>query len=228
MHPLHLAVGEGAADQLQLLVADDRELLGDAHHRAVKFADDPGSGGVGIGQQFGHETFEAAEVDQALEPLLQGGLADAAPVTGGLLLRLEHHQILNLAGGQGGGQGVEEAEGKIAAAIGEAAAAGLGEAPAVAGAARTLHSGARLHQPILFQAAQMAAHALHRHPKLTGQIGGRGLAVAQQAGEHRIAGGCGLALGSSLALGVGFGVRCGRGGGGAGGFLAGPPQRGCG
>ena len=44
------AVGEGVADQAQLLIADHRVLLGDAHHRTVEFTDHPGGPGIALQQ----------------------------------------------------------------------------------------------------------------------------------------------------------------------------------
>ena len=64
LHPFHLAVGEGVANQLEFLVADAGELLGDSHHRTVEFTHNPA---VAVGAEFRHVALVAAQVDQALQ-----------------------------------------------------------------------------------------------------------------------------------------------------------------
>jgi hypothetical protein len=54
--------------------------------------------------------------------------------------------------------------------------------PAVAGPAGPLGGWAGLHEAVVFQAAQMAAHDLNRHTKRVSQFGGGGFAFAQQQG----------------------------------------------
>jgi hypothetical protein len=65
-------------------------------------------------------------------------------------------------------------------AIGELSLAFVGEMPAVAWPAGPLGGWAGLHEAILLQAAQVAAHHLDRHGKGVSQFGGGGLAFAQK------------------------------------------------
>ena len=57
LHPLHLAIGKGVANQLEFLVADTGELLGDSHHGTVEFTHDPA---VAVGAVFRHIALLAA------------------------------------------------------------------------------------------------------------------------------------------------------------------------
>ena len=50
------------------------------------------------------------------------------------------------------------------------------EMPAIAGPAGAIVGGAGSHESVLLQAAQMAAHHLHRHPEATGEVRGGGFA----------------------------------------------------
>ena len=80
VHPLHLAVREGVTDQLQLLVADAGELLGNLHDRAVELAHHP-TLAIGVGAELCFVALASAQLHQPLEPLLQGagGMACVRP-----------------------------------------------------------------------------------------------------------------------------------------------------
>ena len=158
LHPFHLAVGKGVANQLEFLVANAGELLGDAHHRTVEFTHNPA---VAVGAEFRHVALVAAQVDQAFEPLLEAALANPVAIVAGFLESLVFQQVLNQLWRQAAGHRLQQAEGEMLTAIGELPLAFAGEMPAVAWPAGPLGGWARLHQAVLFQAAQMAAHRLY-------------------------------------------------------------------
>ena len=153
MHPLDPAVGKGVADQGQFLVAHHRELLGDPNHRAVELADHPGSSLFGVGLALRHEALLPPQLDQALQALRQGTVADVAAVITGFRHRLLVQQQAERIGGHGPGEGVEQAQGEVFAAIRKPLVSGGGEAPAVAGTARTLRGGTGFHQAHLLESA---------------------------------------------------------------------------
>ena len=139
--------------------------------------------------KFSHIAVAAAQVHQPLDPFGQGAGADVLAVHRCLGGCLPAQQLGHGLGGQAGSQGIEQAEGEMLAAIGEAATALPGQAPAIAGPARPFGAGAGQHQAVLFKGAQVTAHHLDRHHQLGGEVCGRGLALTKQQGQHRFPGG---------------------------------------
>jgi len=187
--PFHLAVGKRVADELELLIADHRELLGDPHHGTVEFADHPG---VPVQAQFGNVPLIAAQLHQLFQPGFQTPQPDPDAVVGGLLQRLLVHQVADGFRGQAAGQRVEQAEGEILTAIGEAIPTLAREPPAIARPARPLRGRCGFHQAGFLKAAEMAPHHLHRHRELVRKFGGGGLAAAEQQFESAFPGGGGI------------------------------------
>ena len=98
-------------------------------------------------------------------------------------------QILEQFWRKASGHRLQQTEGEMLAAIRELSLAFAGEMPEVARPAGPLGGWTGLHQPVLFQAAQMAAHHLDRHSKRVSQFGCGGFALTQKQGQGCRAGG---------------------------------------
>lgn len=186
VHPFHLTIGEGLAQELQLLIAHTRKLFGDAHHGTVEFTDHPA---IAIGTALRHVTLAAPQLHQLFEALLEGAAAELAAVDVSFLTSLLGEQSLNGARGQVARHRLEQAQGEIFTAVRELALALGGELPAVAGASWALAAAARLDQALLLETAEVASHRLHGNLQMIGQFGGGGHATAEEHGEGCFASG---------------------------------------
>lgn len=130
VHPFHMTVGEGHANQLKFLIAKSRKLFSDPLHGTVKFIDAPADTTLGW-NHFADISLVTAQIHQSANAFFERSIAELMSVLMGFFLSLAAEQSGQCFRRQTGRHRLKQTQRKGVTAIWEVLMPPLCESPLV-------------------------------------------------------------------------------------------------